>query len=78
MQIPTSEDYPIMNVSHAVAVALYEIYASQKVESRDVIDRDRLDRLVLKFKENLIRNNYPKHRINKTELLFKGSWPGLG
>jgi len=71
MQIPTSEDYPIMNVSHAVAVALYEIYASQKVESRDVIDRDRLDRLVLKFKENLIRNNYPKHRINKTELLFR-------
>ncbi len=71
MQIPTNEDYPIMNVSHAVAVVLYELFVSEKEESRDVIDRDKLDRLVAKFRENLLRNNYPRHRIDKTELLFR-------
>ncbi len=71
LQIPANDDYPILNVSHAVAIVLYELFSTTKDEQRDIIDRYKLDLLVKKFRQNLIANNYPKHRVDKTELLFR-------
>lgn len=71
LHIPADDSYPILNVSHSVAIVLYEMFLLGKNEDRDIIEREKLDRLVGKFRESLIANNYPKHRIEKTELLFR-------
>lgn len=39
--IPTSDEYPVMNLSHAVAVILYEVYR-QRIKSREVEVKEKL------------------------------------
>ena len=71
VHIPANEEYPILNVSSAAAIIFYEIFGSKKTKSRETITREENDRLIEKFKESLVENNYPKHRIGKTSLLFR-------
>lgn len=71
VHIPASEEYPILNVSSAAAVLFYEMFGAGRTRRGESISRSETDRLVEKFRENLTENDYPKHRIEKTTLLFR-------
>ncbi|MEL9914658.1 MAG: RNA methyltransferase [Thermoplasmatales archaeon] len=71
VHIPASPSYPTLNVSSAAAIILYEL-SGQKGKALDKpASRNKIDALVAKFRENLEANGYPKHRIEKTSLIFK-------
>lgn len=75
VRIPTSEDYPIMNLSHAVCVILYEIFKEN--EDFDLVPEDKIssqgdkDRLNEYFTEILDMIDYPDHKKEKTEIMFR-------
>ncbi|MEM0134215.1 MAG: RNA methyltransferase [Thermoplasmatales archaeon] len=71
VHIPANEEYPILNVSSAAAILFYELFGGKKLKKADTITRRDNDRLIKKFKESLIENRYPSHRVNKTTLLFR-------
>jgi TrmH family RNA methyltransferase len=71
IHIPASEEYPIMNVSHAAAIILKELASIGNAGTRPVADRKELELLINKFKSNLEQNGYPPHRISKTTLMFR-------
>ena len=70
MTIPTSGIYPVMNLSHAVAVVLYEF---NDIEVGDTPLADSLDmRLLYEHLSELIDNiDYPFHKREKTKLMLK-------
>ncbi len=75
VRIPTSEEYPIMNLSHAVCVVIYEIFREN--EDFDLIPEDKLssqgdrDKLNDYFSEILNIIDYPDHKKEKTEIMFR-------
>ncbi len=72
VRIPTSERYPIMNVTHAAAVIFYELYISSidRVE-RPVAEGFELDLLNKRFSEILSMINFPEHKRKNTEVMFR-------
>ncbi|WMW21042.1 RNA methyltransferase [Methanolobus mangrovi] len=70
MTIPTSDIYPVMNLSHAVAVVLYEF---SDIKVGDTPLADSLDmRLLYEHLSELIDNiDYPVHKREKTKLMLK-------
>lgn len=70
MSIPTTDEYPIMNLSHAVAVALYELC---DIEIGDVLlaDRGDLDLLYRHIEDVLCDLGYPVHKRQKTVLMTR-------
>ncbi|MGC8562613.1 MAG: RNA methyltransferase [Thermoplasmata archaeon] len=71
VHIPADEEYPILNVSSAAAILFYELFGKKKSNKGDTVTRSDNDRLIEKFRDSLIENNYPSHRVNKTTLLFR-------
>ena len=70
--IPTSESYPIMNVSHAAAIILYEIYKRGViVENMPMADNFEIDLLTKKFSELLYLIDFPIHKRKNTEVMFR-------
>ena len=72
--IPTSEEYPIMNLSHAVAVILYELY-KRRTEDSTIKTSTRRDReIFIQFWRELMRvldtprDNYKK---KYTEIMMR-------
>ncbi len=70
MTIPTSDVYPVMNLSHAVAVVLYEF---SDLKGGDAPLADSLDmRLLYEHLSELIDDiDYPVHKREKTKLMLK-------
>ncbi len=70
MTIPTSEVYPVMNLSHAVAVVLYEF---SDVKGGDTPLADPFDiRLLYEHISELLKDiDYPEHKREKTDLMLK-------
>ena len=71
VHIPADDEYPILNVSSAAAILFYEMFGRGKKKKIETINRRENDRLIEKFRQSLIENNYPKHRVQKTTLLFR-------
>ncbi len=70
--IPTSREYPIMNITHAAAVILYEIYKkNMDVEERPVAEPIEIDLLNKRFSEILDKINFPQHKRKNTEVMFR-------
>jgi len=70
--IPTSSDYPSMNLSHAVAITLYELSrnASSLVERTSSTFEDR--KLFFERVYSLLLDvDYPPHKIDKTMLVLR-------
>jgi TrmH family RNA methyltransferase len=71
--IPTSADYPIMNLSHAASTLFYELFTS----SRGLPSRPRKasgeekELLIARFRELLDATGYPEHKREKTEVMFR-------
>ncbi|NPA63308.1 MAG: TrmJ/YjtD family RNA methyltransferase [Methanococci archaeon] len=77
VSIPTSNLYPIMNLSHAVAVILYEIYSARvgntflDINMREASRKDK-DLLINKFNEFIDRNEkIPEHKKELCKIIFK-------
>ncbi len=70
MTIPTSEVYPVMNLSHAVAVVLYEL---SDLTTGELPLADAFDVRLLHehFAELLDDIDYPEHKKEKTKLMIK-------
>lgn len=68
--IPTSSEYPIMNVSHAATVLFYQL---SQVEAGEVklAGREDLAWLYDNFRAALVESEYHQHKLDKTMLMLK-------
>jgi tRNA/rRNA methyltransferase len=68
--IPTSQEYPIMNVSHAATVLFYQL---SQVESGEVklAGQEDLAWLYEHFRAALVKSEYHQHKLDKTMLMLK-------
>ncbi len=76
LSIPTSKKYPIMNLSHAVAVVLYELYCKKinnKFEDINIREASKEDKelLIKKFNEFIDKKNLPEHKKRLCKIIFK-------
>lgn len=72
VNIPTSSEYPIMNVSHAATVLLYEIGTlGESSSSKQMAKANEKETLYKLFAEMLEETNYPKHKRPKTKVMFR-------
>ncbi|WP_456369591.1 TrmJ/YjtD family RNA methyltransferase [Geoglobus sp.] len=77
VSIPTSEEYPVMNVSHAAAVILYELSKTEVSGGEHATQRD-VDVLVDYFDQLMHEVWYPRHRIQKSRILLKRAFGKAG
>jgi TrmH family RNA methyltransferase len=73
LKIPTSESYLSLNLSHAVSLVLYSIFVRSKFtprERRDIGDVEK-QKLYQFFSDLLEGINYPKHKKENTEVMFR-------
>ncbi len=70
VSIPTSQEYPIMNLSHAAAILLYEL---SRVEGGEVemAHRESLRLLQEKLRSLLKEASYPEHKVDFTLLMMQ-------
>ncbi len=65
--VPTSPEYPVMNVSHAAAVILYELSKGRyELESKELATAEDVENLVRSFEKLMRMVWYPEHRIRRT------------
>lgn len=69
MSVPTSPEYPSMNLSHSAAVVLYELSDVQPGSIR-FAERLDLDRMYGHIGELLDQIDYPAHKLEKTVLMI--------
>lgn len=70
VSIPTSDDYPIMNISHAAAVLLYELSRAKEGET-DMASRESLALLQDRGRAMLHEVSYPEHKMEYIVLMFR-------
>ncbi len=73
VKVPTSDEYPVMNVSHAVAVVLYEVSMAMGdgAEERPLATKDEVELMVSRFEHLLDLVNYPSHKKKRTVVMFR-------
>ncbi len=73
--IPTSTEYPVMNLSHAVAVVLYELSevegAAATSETEKLASVEAKERLFMHVKTFLDEIGYKEHKKEKTMLMLR-------
>ncbi len=70
--IPTNPEYPVMNVSHAVAVLLYELSKGKYgLEDKNIVKARDIENLVENFERLMRAVWYPKHRIERTKIALR-------
>jgi len=70
--IPTSKRYPVMNLSHAVAVMLYELHRERVIDKEaTVASEHERDLLLGVFRDLLDTTGYPKHKRLSTEVMIR-------
>ena len=76
LSIPTSEAYPILNLSHAVSTVLYHVFIEGRKHrgesrpKRDASDEDR-ERLFERIDTMLERVNFPEHKRANTSVMIR-------
>ena len=72
--IPTSDEYPIMNISHAAAIVFYEIFKQKKkypIENMDIAQYED-KQVIIKLCEDIISQlEYPNHKRKNVEIIAK-------
>jgi TrmH family RNA methyltransferase len=72
VKIPTSDAYPSLNLSHAVALVLYELYKERRPgRNRRKLGRVENDTLQGFFAELLDNIGYPAHKKAQTKIMFR-------
>jgi TrmH family RNA methyltransferase len=70
LNIPAADEYPILNISHAVAIVLYEI-AGMEGGDFPLASGEMLDLLYHHFENLLVEINHPEHKRDKTLLMLR-------
>jgi TrmH family RNA methyltransferase len=70
--VPTSPEYPVMNLSHAVAVLLYELNRDVPLP-HDTIKASEAERnlLLAAFDDMLDATDYPPHKVANTRVMLR-------
>lgn len=72
VSIPTSPAYPVLNISHAVAILLYALVAARKpFRSARPAGGEEKEKLHEFFAALLDRIDYPSHKRAKTRIMFR-------
>lgn len=76
LSIPTDGDYPVMNLSHAVCIVLWEFFRRGKIPKKFIkglkeTSAFEREKLVETFAELMNVINYPPHRKDNTRILFR-------
>lgn len=73
LKIPTSESYLSLNLSHAVNLVLYSLYVKNffSPKKRRTMDKVEKEKLYTSFSELLDGINYPEHKKENTEVMFR-------
>jgi TrmH family RNA methyltransferase len=73
VKIPTSESYPSLNLSHAVALVLYSIYLKKRYipKQRRAMGHLEKEKLYEFFGQLLDDIDYPSHKKEHTKIMFK-------
>ncbi len=70
--IPTSEEYPVMNISHSASIIFYELFFSKGIDkhTREASGFEK-DKVLKHFTQLLDAVEYPEHRKKKTTVMFQ-------
>jgi len=70
--IPASPEYPILNLSHAVTILLYELLAARAIKhgKREASGMEK-EKLHEAFESLLAATDYPAHKRARTEVMFR-------
>ena len=70
--IPAAEEYPILNLSHAATILLYELFAARTSKrSRREASGFEKEKLHEAFAALLDATNYPEHKRARTKVMFR-------
>jgi tRNA/rRNA methyltransferase len=74
VSIPTHENYPILNITHAAAIIFYEMFKREKsypvdrLESASSADKDIL---IGYMEEIILKLGYPEHKSKNASVVFR-------
>ncbi|OPY34814.1 MAG: putative RNA methyltransferase [Methanomassiliicoccales archaeon PtaU1.Bin124] len=72
INIPAHDDYPVLNLSHALTVVLYEIFALQgKPSNPQPCSLDEKELMFKYFSDLMKAIKYPEFRQEKTNVMFR-------
>jgi TrmH family RNA methyltransferase len=73
LRIPSSDEYLSLNLSHAVSIVLYSIYVKRAFTPRERRHIGKVEKVKLYefFSDLLGEINYPKHKRENTEIMFR-------
>jgi TrmH family RNA methyltransferase len=72
--IPTNPKFPILNLSHAVGIVLYEIYRDgnyKNPKKRKAVSNEEFERLVDRIMNLLEETSYPRRRLNRSRTTLR-------
>ncbi|MDD1755543.1 MAG: TrmJ/YjtD family RNA methyltransferase [Methanomassiliicoccales archaeon] len=73
VSIPSSEEYPVLNLSHAATIVMYELFQTRPRKAggpRPTNEQER-ERLLLFFDDLLDSVDYPEFRRERTRVMFR-------
>jgi tRNA/rRNA methyltransferase len=72
LTIPTNDAYPSLNVSHAVAVALYELsQAVRRIPEQELATRADREALLDRFEELMAAQGLPAWKVARNRIVFR-------
>lgn len=73
LTIPTSKEYPSLNLSHAVCICLYELFShkfDRRIKDRNIGTKEK-DKMMEFFQMLLDLIDYPSHKREKAEITLR-------
>ncbi len=74
VSIPTHQNYPILNITHAAAIIFYEMFKREKsypVDRLEVASAAEKESLMDYMDEIILKLGYPQHKSNNASLVFR-------
>ena len=72
VKIPTSEQYPALNLSHAVCILLYELFIQKHEPMEIILANGKEKEKMYEFFDKLLDTiNYPEYKKENTRILFR-------
>ena len=70
--VPTGDEFPILNLSHAATIVMYEMYQADHVPRKTLpANREQKERLFSTFDDLMAEVGYPENRRNGTRVMFR-------
>jgi len=71
VSIPAADRYPVLNISHAVAIVLYEMFEGGEAHGPREASGAEKEHLHAAFRELLAATNYRAHLRGRTQIMFR-------